>query len=95
MDRRKKPKTKEQQNLLRQQFYDDVDAGNQSISELVKKMREISSLTQSEFGAHRGVSLRVIKEIEAGTANPSIETLKKIIEIFGLEVTFRRKKSNE
>lgn len=54
-------------------------------------MRALSGMTQAEFATHRGVGLRVIKEIESGAANPSLDTLTKIIEIFGLEVSFRRK----
>lgn len=45
---------------------------------------------------HRKVSTRVLKEIMAGTSNPTVETLNKIGGIFGLEVGFvpRREQNN-
>jgi DNA-binding XRE family transcriptional regulator len=41
-------------------------------------MRQISGLTQVEFAAHRGLSAKVIKEIERGTGNPTVKTLNQI-----------------
>jgi transcriptional regulator with XRE-family HTH domain len=53
-------------------------------------MRQISGLTQVEFAAHRGLSAKVIKEIERGTGNPTVKTLNQIGTFFGLEVAFVR-----
>ncbi len=66
-----------------------------SVQEAVTKMRFMSGLTQVEFAKHRGVSLRVIKDIEAGTGNPTVKSLNAIGEIFALEVSFRRKPREE
>ena len=51
-------------------------------------MRRISRLTQPEFAKHRGISLGALKQIEAGTGNPTIDTLEKIGEIFAVRVGF-------
>ncbi len=91
MDKRKKAVDKE---LLRQQrnaFYEAIDRGELPLRDAVKRMRAISGLTQIEFAEHRGVSIKVIKEIERGVANPTVNTLNQIGSIFGLEVTFVRK----
>lgn len=90
MDKRKKPQPKEQVMAERIQFYADIEAGKLSLQQAAKKMRAISGLTQAEFAAHRQVSLRVIKELESGTGNPTVKTLNQIAKIFALEVTFRR-----
>jgi DNA-binding XRE family transcriptional regulator len=90
MDKRKKPLTRELAMAERVQFYQEIEAGKLSLQQAVKKMRAISGLTQAEFAAHRQVSLRVIKEIEGGTGNPTVKSLNQIAKIFALEVTFRR-----
>lgn len=51
-------------------------------------MRKISRLTQSEFAKHRGISVQALKQIEAGTANPTVATLERIADIFGLKIGF-------
>lgn len=53
-------------------------------------MRTISRLTRAEFASHRGVSTKTIKEIESGKGNPTVQTLNRIGQFFGLEVAFVR-----
>ena len=72
----------------REKFYSDIANGTLSISEVVVAMRKISRLTQAEFAKHRDVSVQSLKQIEAGTANATVDTLKKISSIFGLDVGF-------
>lgn len=72
----------------REMFYADIANGTLSISEAVVAMRKISRLTQAEFAKHRDISVQSLKQIEAGTANPTVDTLNKISSIFGLEVGF-------
>lgn len=88
MDKRRKHIDRQAEHALRQQFYERIQRDDISVAEAVKSMRRISLLTQAEFAKHRGVSLRVLKEIEAGTANPTLETLNRIGGIFGLRVGF-------
>jgi DNA-binding transcriptional regulator YiaG len=91
MDKRRKPLPTEVARAERMQFYQDIEAGTLSLQDAVKKMRSISGMTQPEFAKHRGVSVRVIKELEAGTGNPTVNSLNQIAGIFALEVAFRRK----
>jgi len=61
-------------------------------------MRTIAGMTQDEFAQHRGVSARVIKALELGQGNPTVATLNRIGEFFGLEVGFvpvKRAKNDE
>lgn len=91
MDKRRKPVDKELLRLQRNELYAAIDRGELSLREAVKRMRSISGLTQLEFAEHRGVSVKVIKEIERGAANPTVNTLNQIGSIFGLEVTYVRR----
>ncbi len=88
MDKRIKHRNPEQEAELRRELFEGVLNNQLSLAEAVRLMQKVSRLTQAEFAAHRGVSTRVLKEIIAGTANPTIETLNKIAAIFGLEVGF-------
>ena len=89
MDKRvKKPTPPEVAASRREQFYADIANGTLTISQAVVAMRKISRLTQIEFATHRGMSVQSLKQIEAGTANPTVETLQKISDIFGLKIGF-------
>lgn len=90
MARTKKPVDKEQLRQRRAELYEAVARGELTLQHAVKEMRGISRLTQAEFASHRGVSTKTIKEIESGQGNPTIHTLNRIGQFFGLEVAFVR-----
>lgn len=90
MKPRKKPIDKEIARQLRNELYEAINRGEVSLQDTVKRMRKISRLTQTEFAVHRGVSAKVIKEIERGIGNPTVNTLNRIGQFFGLEVAFVR-----
>lgn len=92
MDKRRKPVDKDVQRAQRNAFYEAIAASDLTLQDAVKHMRAISGLTQQEFADHRGVSVKVIKEIERGVGNPTVNTLNQIASIFGLEVSFIRKR---
>lgn len=48
-------------------------------------------LTQQDLANYTGLSLRIIKSIEAGKGNPSVATLSKIAETLGLELALKVK----
>lgn len=72
----------------RNQLLEAAATAELSLTEGVREMRAIAGMTQEEFAAHRGVSARVIKAIELGQGNPTVATLNRIGEFFGLEVAF-------
>jgi DNA-binding XRE family transcriptional regulator len=85
---RRTPPTRDEQNALRRAFYEKVERGELSIPDAVKAMREMTGLTQAEFAAHRGVSRRVIQDIERGRGNPTVDSLNSIAKLFGLRIGF-------
>lgn len=91
MDRRRKHINQDAERELRAQFFADIESGNISLADAVRRMRRLSRLTQPEFAKHRKISVGALKQIEAGEGNPKLETLNKIAEIFGLEVGFVRR----
>lgn len=56
------------------------------IGETLRKRRELLGLLQPRLAAIAGVSTRTIQLIEAGKANPSLDTLYKIADPLGLDI---------
>ena len=76
----------------RDQFYEDLAAGELDLAGAIVAMRKLSRLTQPEFAKHRGISTQALRQIESRQGNPTVETLNKIAEVFGLEVGFVQKR---
>jgi len=85
---KRKPMDKVQARERRNRLLESAAAAELSLIEGVREMRAISGMTQEEFARHRGVSARVIKAIELGQGNPTVATMNRIGQFFGLEVAF-------
>jgi transcriptional regulator with XRE-family HTH domain len=85
---KRKPMDKAQARERRDRLLETAAAAQLSLTEGVREMRAISGMTQEEFARHREVSARVIKAVELGQGNPTVATLNRIGEFFGLEVGF-------
>lgn len=85
---KRKTMDKAQARERRNRLLEAAAAAQLSLTEGVREMRAISGLTQEEFARHREVSARVIKALELGQGNPTVATLNRIGEFFGLEVAF-------
>lgn len=86
MDQRFKHRSHERDLALRDDLYKKLRDHQISLGEAVLQMQKISRLTQPEFAKHRGVSVAALRQITSGKGNPTVETLNKIVSIFGLEV---------
>jgi transcriptional regulator with XRE-family HTH domain len=85
---KRKSMDKAQARERRNRLLESAAAAELSLTEGVREMRAISGLTQEEFARHRGVSARVVKALELGQGNPTVATLNRIGQFFGLEVAF-------
>jgi DNA-binding XRE family transcriptional regulator len=85
---KRKPMDKAQARERRDRMLASAAAADLSLTEGVREMRAIAGMTQEEFARHRGVSARVIKAIELGQGNPTVATMNRIGQFFGLEVAF-------
>ena len=57
-----------------------------NIIETLKKRRIRLQVTQETLALLTGVSLRTIKQLEAGKGNPTLETIQKLADVLGLEL---------
>jgi len=85
---KRKPLDKAQVRERRNRLLASAGAAELSLTEGVREMRAIAGMTQEEFARHRGVSARVVKALELGQGNPTVATLNRIGQFFGLEVAF-------
>ncbi len=87
MARWKKP-TKEQILENRRTLAERARNGDLRLPEAVAEIRRGFGMTQEEFARMLGLTRRQIAEIEAGAANPTLETLVKIGRLFGFSIGF-------
>lgn len=58
----------------------------------VKERREMLRITQEDLAELSGVGLRTLKQFESGKGNPTLQTLQKIGDVMGMEVSLQVKK---
>lgn len=59
----------------------------------MKQRRETLSLTQQDLAEMSQVGLATIKDIERGNGNPALSTVKKILDVLGIEIEYRIRKT--
>jgi transcriptional regulator with XRE-family HTH domain len=62
------------------------------IGELIKNRRNALRINQLDLAEMAGISKNTLYKIERGQANPTIEVLKKVADILGLEIKLEVKK---
>jgi transcriptional regulator with XRE-family HTH domain len=64
---------------------------NQKIGKIIQERRGYLNLTQKDVAEMAGITFKSISEIELGLRNPSLNTLKSILDVLGLELTVQIK----
>ena len=59
------------------------------LKEIMKQRREFLSLTQQDLAEMAEVGVATIKDIERGKGNPALNTIKKILEVLGIEIEYK------
>ncbi len=59
------------------------------VMDIMRQRRETLSLTQQDLAEMSQVGLATIKDIERGKGNPSLRTIKKILDVLGIEIEYR------
>ena len=57
----------------------------------IKERREVLHVTQEAVAELSGVGLRTLKQFERGKGNPTLQTLQKIADVLGMEVSLKLK----
>ncbi len=67
---------------------------NQQIGKIIQERRDYLNLTQKDVAEMAGITFKSISEIELGLRNPTLNTLKSILDVLGLELTVQIKSMN-
>ena len=67
---------------------------NQQIGKIIQERRDYLNLTQKDVAEMAGITFKSISEIELGIRNPSINTLNKVLDVLGLELSVKIKTMN-
>jgi putative transcriptional regulator len=81
----------DQRRALRSTLHDAVEQGGYPWDESIRRMRQALGLTQEQFAKAFKLTKRQVVSFEAGTANPTVETLARIGRPFGFEVGYIRR----
>ena len=60
----------------------------------IKTRREMLQVNQKMLAELSGVSLRTLKQFESGKGNPTLQTISKLADALGLELTLQVKRLN-
>ena len=63
------------------------------IGKIIKERRGLLGISQQDLSDYSGVGISTVKDLERGVGNPSIDTLKKILDVVGLEMIFQVKQT--
>jgi transcriptional regulator with XRE-family HTH domain len=57
----------------------------------IKERRDTLKVTQDTLAQLSGVGLRTLKQFERGKGNPTLQTLQKLADVLGLQVSLKLK----
>ena len=59
------------------------------IGTVIKERRAILGISQQDLSDYSGVGISTVKDLERGVANPSLQTLRKILDVVGMEMVLQ------
>lgn len=62
------------------------------LNEVMKKRRKELEISQLDLAEMAEVSLATVKDIERGKGNPSLNTVKRILMVLGMEIHYEIRK---
>lgn len=62
-----------------------------NIGATIKERRALLGISQQDLSDYSGVGISTIKDLERDIGNPSVETLRKILDVVGLEMVLQVK----
>ena len=64
------------------------------IGKIIRERREFLNVKQADLAEISGVAIKTIYAIESGKANPSAETLIKLLQVLGMEINIQIRKNS-
>lgn len=63
------------------------------LKDVIKNRRKVLGISQLDLAELSGISLPTVKDIERGIANPSLATISKLLDVLGMEIEYRVRKT--
>ena len=63
------------------------------IGKVIKERRALLGISQQDLSDYSGVGISTVKDLERGVGNPSIDTLRKFLDVVGLEMVLQLKQT--
>ncbi|WP_416441259.1 helix-turn-helix domain-containing protein [Leeuwenhoekiella sp. A16] len=63
-----------------------------NIGKLIQQRREHMRITQEQLAEMADIGIVTLYKIETGQANPTLQSIQKITDVLGLEITLQVKK---
>ena len=63
------------------------------LNEVMKKRRKELEISQLDLAEMAEVSVATVKDIERGKGNPSLNTVKRILMVLGMEIHYEIRKT--
>ncbi|MBZ9730060.1 helix-turn-helix domain-containing protein [Salegentibacter sp. JZCK2] len=67
-------------------------AAIQKIGQLIQQRRDNMRVTQKQLAEMADIGINTLYKIETGQANPTLESLQRITDVLGMEITLQVKK---
>ncbi|PRX44406.1 helix-turn-helix domain-containing protein [Salegentibacter salegens] len=67
-------------------------AAIQKIGQLIQQRRDNMLITQKQLAEMADIGINTLYKIETGKANPTLESLQRITDVLGMEITLQVKK---
>ena len=67
----------------------NMEFKDMELKDIMKQRRAKLEITQQDLAELAQVGLATVKDIERGKGNPSISTVKKILEVLGMKIDHR------
>lgn len=64
----------------------------QKIGHLIQQRRDHMRITQKQLADMADIGINTLYKIETGQANPTLESLQKVADVLGMEITLQIKK---
>jgi transcriptional regulator with XRE-family HTH domain len=63
------------------------------IGKTIKERRALLGISQQDLADYSGVGISTVKDLERGVGNPSMETLRKVLDVVGMEMVLQVKQT--
>lgn len=63
------------------------------MGKIIRERRTFLKVNQADLAEISGIAIKTIYAIESGKANPSVETMIKLLQILGMEINIQIRKN--